>query len=458
MTNNGNGNSFPRGIAPAPGDGFYVFGLFSGTNWFGTNKLVDIGGASTYLARFDANGSNLWFRTITGTNANFPTHHTLVSDPAGNVTLSALISGYTSFGTTNLFVDGQRGILAQYDSNGNVRWVQVPSAWPDYLTYNGGCIYGVMGGNSTNYIGGVTNVADRRRALFSLNATTGQGNWVQAYAAQKDQGSPTGFNDNNALVTVSGTNLFLVGSAYGNDIEFGPYSVNFPNTVGQYFARYDTNGTAQLATSFGSRFTWPWAAHADASGNVYVGCDFDNYAIFGSNIIAAPFYETVQSVGTIDVRIPGQACVGKFDRNGNPLWARPAQSTSRYLNLRDITLASDGVWACGFFVPIGNFGTNTIYGGSSPYHLSGYLAKITDGAAVASPVTLLNPQYPGSTFQFQFLSQAGFNHSILYRTNLVVGNWRTNSSVAGDGTLKTISIPLSVFSPSKQGFVRVTTE
>ena len=41
---------------------------------------------------------------------------------------------------------------------------------------------------------------------------------------------------------------------------------------------------------------------------------------------------------------------------------------------------------------------------------------------------------------------------------VVTGAWRTNSSVVGDGTLKTISIPFSVFSPAKQGFVRVTTE
>ena len=136
------------------------------------------------------------------------------------------------------------------------------------------------------------------------------------------------------------------------------------------------------------------------------------------------------------------------------------------VNLRGLALASDGIWACGVCKSPTAFGTNTVYSSitciGSPfctltYHYSGVLAKITDGAAGPLPVTLLNPQNSGVAFQFQFLSQAGFNHSILYRTNLAVGNWQTNSTIAGDGTLKTISLPLSVFSPSKQGFIRVST-
>jgi hypothetical protein len=88
------------------------------------------------------------------------------------------------------------------------------------------------------------------------------------------------------------------------------------------------------------------------------------------------------------------------------------------------------------------------------------LAKITDNpTVVALPVTLLNPQDNGTSFQFQFLSQAGFAHAVQYRTNLVAGsNWQTYSNVTGDGALKTIPIPLSVFSPAQQGFIRVQTQ
>jgi hypothetical protein len=459
MTNNGNGSSYAECMALAPSNGFYVTGVFSGTNWLGTNKLVDVAGDSTYVARFDANGNVLWVRTIVGTNGNFTEYHEMVSDPAGNVTLSVLISGGTSFGTTNIYLPGQQGMLVQYDANGNVRWLEVPSNWPEYLTYSAGCIYGGMGGNSTNYIGGATNVSDRQRALFAINATNGQGIWVHGVGAQLGQGNPYGLVDDNALVAVSGTNVFVVGTAWGSNAVFGTFSVNFPTAKGQYFARYDTNGNAQLAVSFGSQYTWPWTVLADASGNVYMGADFDTYSIFGNDIIAAPFYATIQSVGPISDRIPGQTCVAKFDRNGNALWARRAESLSSDLNSRDIALAPDGVWSSGFNNQQSVFGTHTIFGAFTcfgfptctlVYQPSGYLAKITEVTAL-SPITLLNPQATGTNFQFSFLSQNGHNYNIMSRTNLILGSWQTNSTIGGDGTLKLFSIPKT----NSQRFFRV---
>jgi hypothetical protein len=74
------------------------------------------------------------------------------------------------------------------------------------------------------------------------------------------------------------------------------------------------------------------------------------------------------------------------------------------------------------------------------------------------PMTLVKPMAVGTNLQFQFLSQSGFSHYILYRTNLAVGGWKTNSTISGDGTLKTISVPFSLFSPSRQGFIRVWTQ
>ena len=466
VSNTPTGSSYSESVALAPGNGCYVAGNFGGTNWLGTNLLLDTAGASTFLARIDAGGNLLWVRTVTG-GYNFTEYHELAADAAGNVTLSALISGATSFGGTNLTVTGQQGLLAQFDANGNVRWLQVPSAWPTYLVSDGKRLYGSMGGGATNYIGGVTNVSDRKRVLFCLNATNGQAQWLAPLGGGLDTGNPGGFDDDDVLVAVAGTNVFAAGSAWGSNAVFGSLSITFPAAKGQYLARYDADGVPQSAAAFGSQFTWPWAVQADAEGNVYVGGDFDTYSIFGRDIIAAPFYATVQSLGSLEDRIPGQGFLAKFDRNGNPLWARLAESEGSYLNCRDLALAADGIWACGFFNQVAVFGAMDISGAITVegsglttinYHPDGFMAKMVQAAAPL-PVTLSSLTNAGGNFQFSFLSQSAFSHDVQYRTNLVAGTgWQTCSNVTGDGTLKTIVVPLSLFSPARQGFIRVSTQ
>ncbi len=90
---------------------------------------------------------------------------------------------------------------------------------------------------------------------------------------------------------------------------------------------------------------------------------------------------------------------------------------------------------------------------------AGFLDQVSfTPAQAAQPVTIQNAVNTGSSFQFQFVSESGFNHVVQYKTNLTASTWSTYSIVPGDGTTKAVSIPLSVFSPSKQGFVRVSTQ
>jgi hypothetical protein len=72
-----------------------------------------------------------------------------------------------------------------------------------------------------------------------------------------------------------------------------------------------------------------------------------------------------------------------------------------------------------------------------------------------NPVMLAQPRLVGTNFQFAFQSQTGVTNTVLYRTNLVSGNWQTWTNITGDGSLKTIPVPLSVFKGSKQGFIHI---
>lgn len=81
--------------------------------------------------------------------------------------------------------------------------------------------------------------------------------------------------------------------------------------------------------------------------------------------------------------------------------------------------------------------------------------------ALAPPplvVSLLALPAGGANFQLQFLSQAARTHTVQYRTNLLVGSWLTFTNLIGNGTVKTVSVPFSLFgASSRQGFVRIST-
>jgi len=469
ITNNGNGSAYAQDIAPAPGGGVYAAGDFSGTNWLGNTLLQDSGQGTAFVARFDADGNAVWVQTINSTSGSHVPLNCLVADPAGNVTLGGFLNGPATIGASNLTVSGQCGFLAQFNESGTVNWAEPLSNPVEYLQYGGGTIYASLINwidvNTSYTIGGLVNDMNLNWTLAAINAANGQGIWLRDVGEAKVE-IPNVIDD-NPEIAVSGTNLFLVGTAYGSSAVFGPFTVPITGGRGQYFARYDTNGNAQLATGFGSPTTQPQAAVADAAGNVYVAGSFDTYSYFGNDILAAP------RINTLGNGFYGQAFAAMFDRTGTPQWARLAESTNLtfeitdMVNFFDIALAPNGIWVCGEGSGAVYFGTNLVNSadklfviGQSLFALefnSGMLGMIAKTASPAA-VTLLNPQVLGANFQFQFLSQAGFTHTILFQTNPAAAGWLTNSTVVGDATVKTISIPLSVFSPSKEGFVRVSTQ
>jgi hypothetical protein len=475
LTNNDPASySYALSVALAPGNGAYLAAEIVRTNWLGTNAFADSGNGSILLSRFDVNGSNVWSQFITGPSLTYTTYNMLAADGSGNVTLAGEIFGTTSFGGTNLSAPSGSGFIAQYNPNGSIRWAQPVPVYVYGLAYGGGRIYvslqaAISGGVTNVSIGGLSNLTDRAWAVACLNATNGQALWLRDVGNQFGANT-TGLINDMPLISTSGTNVFFAGNAFGTAVAFGALSVSVPGGSGQYFARYDTNGNAQFANVFGSPTTMVWAMAANASG-VYVDGDFDGYSGFGNYFVTAPEYVP----SPIGSQYFTQPFVAKFDLNGNPLWARNGVSPVM-ANFRGIATTSGGVWASGFLqttnefsngiVPA-QFGTNfvtsdaTLIGspiGSLVYSVGGLMTKITDSSATASPVRLIDLLNSGGNFQFSFTSESGFTHYVQYRTNLVSGVWQSYTNLSGDGTLKTISMPMSSFNGSKQIYVQVSTQ
>jgi hypothetical protein len=473
VTNNGNGNAYANEIAPAPGGGVYAAGAFYGTNWLGANLLEDAGQGTIFLARFDANGNTVWIQTISATNGAGANLSSLVADPSGNVTFAGQVNSSTTIGGSNL--TGGAVFLAQFNDNGTLNWVEPVSSPIYYLQYSAGRVYAILANGfsvNTNYtVGGLTNSTDRNWTLAAINATNGQGLWLRGVGEALGIFNPEGLLDDYPLIAVSGTNVFLAGTAYGSSAVFGAFTVPITNGRGQYFARYDTNGNAQLATGFGGTTTQPYAAAADAVGNVYVAGNFDTYAQFGNDILAAPRLDTLTNAVFGHQGYFSQAFVAEFNSAGTPQWARMAESTNETIedtdlvNFFDVTLAPNGVWVCGLGCGAVYFGTNLVNSSGKYIDIgqdlvfeqfnSGMLGMIalTEPAA---PVTLIDLARVGANFQFSFVSTAGHTNYVQYSTNLAsTNNWQPYSTIVGDGTLKTVVAPAN---PPAAEFFRVSTQ
>jgi hypothetical protein len=199
----------------------------------------------------------------------------------------------------------------------------------------------------------------------------------------------------------------------------------------------------------------PWSTGGDSDWRVETTNTFDGVSAAQSGSV------TGAQTSTLSVAVTGPGFLSFY-------WASIANDTNGGFDYEfDIDgnyaddLSGDNDWY--------QDGTFTIGGGVHRLSWTVYAGNDTDPTqagfldevsyVAASPVALLHPQNNGTNFQFQFASQSGFTHAIQYRTNLLGGTgWQTFSTVAGDGSLKTIPIPLSVFGRSQQGFVRVSTQ
>ena len=138
-------------------------------------------------------------------------------------------------------------------------------------------------------------------------------------------------------------------------------------------------------------------------------------------------------------------------------WPSPptlAVGTNRF----DISYTSNNFPGITFTIPVDN-ASLSVSNWVTHVDLNTIAASVFVVSPGVSPAHLIDVIRTGTNFQFSFISLSTFSHAVQYRTNLTAGsNWQTYTNVTGDGTLKTIPVPFSLFSPAKQGFIRVSTQ
>ena len=381
--------------------------VLSGSRFFGTTAGGGSRGGGTIFA---INTNGLGYTNLLNYNSNV--------DPnsGGQPLASVALVGNTLYGTTWFGGAYDHGTLSYVTTNGTGSGILhhfITPSGPNFnlnydglfpsskLIFSGGTLYGTAEGGGTY----------GRGTVFAVDTNNPGSFRILHYFTAPDQTTGTNTDGANpfAGLVLSGNTL------YGTTFDGGRYG----------------NGTVFAVNTDGSGFT-------------------NLYSFTGSNGDYGPHSTLTLSANTLYGTTSGGGLLGTL--SSGTLFAINTDG-SGFKNLYSFSGGSDGANPQGDLV----FSGNTLYGSAFAGGASGN--GIVFSFSVTSPVLLINPQIAGVNFQFQFQSQAGFTHAVQYRTNLVAGlNWQTYSNVTGDGALKTIPVPRSVFSPAQQGFVRILTQ
>ncbi len=123
-------------------------------------------------------------------------------------------------------------------------------------------------------------------------------------------------------------------------------------------------------------------------------------------------------------------------------------------NQLDVTYFSIGVTNFSFTMPVDS-NSVPIFSWNPQADLQSQATSVFVVGSGITPVQLVNPNRTGENFQFQFLSQSGKTNTVQSRTNLTLGVWINRTNILGDGSTKTVILPVS---NKPEEFFRVLTQ
>lgn len=292
----GTGDDMGYGIGVDNNGDTLITGKFMGTATFGATTLTSLGFSETYVAKLDADGAWLWALKAGGTNVD--EGHDVAADPQGNVYLTGIFRGSSTFGTIGLTADGYSDVfVAKLDPDGN--WLWAKRGGGDHGTY-GDQAYGIAvdaTGNTfltgyfygTGSFGSTSFTSLGSHDLFVAKIAA-NGDWLWANHAG-GTGSDTGWG----VDVNSGGEVFLTGNIQGM-ANFGSISLTGMGLSDIFVAALNSAGQ------------WTWALEAGSTANDYgmgIGLDGDgDLYVHGTYSAVAQFGDISQtSSGGFDIYV-----------------------------------------------------------------------------------------------------------------------------------------------------------
>jgi hypothetical protein len=336
----------------------YVIGAFEGEITLNDKKtkLKSKGGKDIFLAKYDTQGELVWARRAGGINSDIGYGIAINSKDevciTGHFSLEADFSSLSltnNTGFTSIFI-------AQYDEQGNLKWVEEIVNSKIYLQGSEG--RGIAFDKEDNiFVTGALCVKknnqneelnNRYLDFFIAKYSTYENGSKVSMKSLKSAGGEF-VNDTGYGITVDKNNVYFTGIYKGKMKLFGKEMGTNSSSTNGFLAAFDTDLNAKWIKDFGghAEYNHAWAVDTDSEGNIYMAGRIES----GSTLDGTAIY----TVGNSDILLT------KYDKEGNLIWFRLAGGTGWDVAHALTINENDEIYIAGIFEGRASFGSKTLY-------------------------------------------------------------------------------------------------
>lgn len=323
----------------------YVTGYFSGRAFFGTTTLVSQSSSDVFVAKYNASGTLLWVKQVTGPQRIGVNAMTL--DGQGNVWLLGYTDASVTMGTFSLPgpQTGTAQYIAKLDSSGKWLWGK------QFLTNTGFASSLATDASGNAYVtGGYRQAVDFGSLSLTPKTVTeifvAKVNSNGSFAWVKSAGGVG--RDGGSAIQVTSKNNIVIAGYFNFAIGLGATTLSSAGQDDIFVAKMNSSGNWIWAKRGGGRgYDQVEDLALDSKDNIFVSGVFQQTATFGTTNLTSP---TNQS----------SILITKLDSNGNYLWASQG---SGFGNQRAASIAidsQDNAYLAGYFSSELHFGGNTL--------------------------------------------------------------------------------------------------
>ena len=318
------------GIATDVSGNVYVTGTFNSPSiTFGTTTLTNKGSYDMYIVKYDKDGNVKWAKNAGGSGDDYG--NSIATDGSGNVYVTGRFSSSSiTFGKTILYNAGTSSLdmfVVKYDASGNVLWAKSAGGSNSDLD---GCV--AIGASGDVYVTGSfssPSIAFGNNITLTNADNSGYVNMVDMFIvkygtdgnavwAKNAGGRSNGWGIATTHDSEGSENVFVTGAFNSSSITFGTTTLTNSGSSDIFIVKYDASSNVLWAKSAGGTGgDIAWSIAADGSGNVYVTGTFNSPSI------------TFGTITLSNTNNCGDMFIAKYDPNGNVLWAKCVQGTSK---------------------------------------------------------------------------------------------------------------------------------